>query len=35
MRIEDQKGELLSMIEFLPWQDGGALLLKGKLPSLH
>jgi hypothetical protein len=32
MRIEDQKGELLSTIEFLPWQDGGVLLLKGKLP---
>jgi hypothetical protein len=32
MRIEDQKGELLSTIEFLPWQDGGGLLLKGKLP---
>jgi len=32
MRIEDQKGELLSTIEFLPWQDGGVLLLRGKLP---
>ncbi len=32
MRIEDQKGELLSTIQFLPWQDGGVLLLKGKLP---
>jgi len=32
MRIEDRKGELLSTIEFLPWQDGGVLLLKGKLP---
>jgi len=32
MRIEDQRGELLSTIEFLPWQDGGVLLLKGKLP---
>jgi hypothetical protein len=32
LRIEDQKGELLSTIEFLPWQDGGVLLLKGKLP---
>jgi hypothetical protein len=32
MRIEDKKGELLSTIEFLPWQDGGVLVLKGKLP---
>jgi hypothetical protein len=32
MRIEDYKGELLSTIQFLPWQDGGVLLLKGKLP---
>jgi hypothetical protein len=32
MRIEDQKDELLSTIEFLPWQDGGVILLKGKLP---
>ena len=32
LRIESQKGELLSTIQFLPWQDGGVLLLKGKLP---
>ncbi|MCC6265904.1 MAG: hypothetical protein IT169_20210 [Bryobacterales bacterium] len=32
MRIEDRKGQLLSTIQFLPWQDGGALLLRGKLP---
>src|SRR5574337_1211848 len=32
MRIEDQQGNLLSTIQFLPWQDGGAILLKGKLP---
>jgi hypothetical protein len=32
MRIEDRKNELLSTIEFLPWQDGGVVLLKGKLP---
>jgi len=32
MRIEDQKRKLLSTLQFLPWQDGGVLLLKGKLP---
>jgi hypothetical protein len=32
LRIEDQRGELLSSIQFLPWQDGGAVLLRGKLP---
>jgi len=32
LRIETQKGELLSTIQFLPWQDGGVVLLKGKLP---
>ena len=30
--IEDQQGNLLSTIQFLPWQDGGVILLKGKLP---
>lgn len=30
--IEDQQGNLLATVEFLPWQDGGAVLLKGKLP---
>lgn len=30
--IEDQQGSLLSTIQFLPWQDGGVILLKGKLP---
>ncbi len=30
--IEDQQGNLLSTIQFLPWQDGGVVLLKGKLP---
>lgn len=30
--IEDQKGNLLSTLQFLPWQDGGVILLKGKLP---
>jgi hypothetical protein len=32
MRIEDRRGNLLSTIEFLPWQDGGTILLRGKLP---
>lgn len=30
--IEDQQGKLLSTLRFLPWQDGGVVLLKGKLP---
>jgi len=30
--IEGPKGEVLSTIEYLPWQDGGAILLQGKLP---
>jgi hypothetical protein len=30
--IEDQQGNLLSTIQFLPWQDGGVVLLRGKLP---
>jgi len=32
MRIEAQTGELLATLQFLPWQDGGVLLLRGKLP---
>jgi len=32
LRIETQKGELLSTIRFLPWQDGGVVLMQGKLP---
>ena len=31
-RVEDQQGNLLSTLEFLPWQDGGVILLRGKLP---
>jgi hypothetical protein len=31
-RIEDRKGNLLSTVQFLPWQDGGVILLRGKLP---
>ena len=30
--IKDQQGNLLSTLQFLPWQDGGVVLLKGKLP---
>ena len=30
--IEDQQGNLLSTLQFIPWQDGGVVLLKGKLP---
>ena len=31
-RIEDAKGNLLSHLEFIPWQDGGVVRLIGKLP---
>ena len=31
-RIEDSKGNLLSHLEFINWQDGGAIRLTGKLP---
>jgi hypothetical protein len=31
IRIEDQKGTLLSTIQYVPWQDGGAIVLRGKL----
>ena len=31
-RIEDTRGDLLSTLEFLPWQDGGVILLRGRLP---
>jgi hypothetical protein len=30
--IEGPKGEILSAITYLPWQDGGAILLRGQLP---
>jgi hypothetical protein len=32
MRIEDERGELLSTAEYIPWQDGGVVLMHGKLP---
>ena len=28
VRIEDQRGNLLGMLQFLPWQDGAAILLE-------
>jgi hypothetical protein len=31
-RIEDTKGNLLSTLQFIPWQNGGVVLLRGKLP---
>jgi len=31
-RIEDSKGNLLSHLQFIPWQDGGVVRLIGKLP---
>jgi hypothetical protein len=30
--VQDKKGEVLSTLQFLPWQDGGVILLRGKLP---
>jgi hypothetical protein len=30
--IQDRQGNVLSTIQFVPWQDGGAILLRGKLP---
>jgi hypothetical protein len=32
LRIASQRGDVLSTIQFLPWQDGGVIVLKGKLP---
>jgi hypothetical protein len=30
--VQDKKGETLATLQFLKWQDGGVLLLRGKLP---
>ncbi len=30
--VEDERGNRLAALQFLPWQDGGVVLLKGKLP---
>jgi hypothetical protein len=32
VRIEDRNGDLLCTLQFLPWQDGGTILSRGKLP---
>ena len=32
LRIEDRKGKLLATIKFLPWQEGGAVMMTGKMP---
>lgn len=32
LRIEDRRRNLLATIQFVPWQDGGAIVLRGKLP---
>jgi hypothetical protein len=32
LRIEDRKGKLLSHLRFIPWQDGGAIRIIGRLP---
>jgi hypothetical protein len=32
LRIEDARGEVLSTVELIPWQDGGVILMRGKLP---
>ncbi len=31
-RIETRQGKLLSHVQFIPWQDGGAVRMIGKLP---
>jgi len=31
-RIENHQGKLLSTLQFLPWQDGGVILLRGEVP---
>lgn len=32
IRIEDQKGNLLCTLQFVPWQDGGVVILTGQMP---
>jgi len=34
LRIENRQGNLLATIQFVPWQDGGVIVLRGKLPLL-
>jgi len=33
-QITDRRGQKLATIQLVPWQDGGTILLKGKLPLL-
>jgi hypothetical protein len=33
-QITDRRGQHLATIQFIPWQDGATILLKGKLPLL-
>jgi hypothetical protein len=30
--IQDQQGDVLAAVQYLPWQDGGTILLHGKFP---
>jgi len=30
--IEDQSGTVLAAVRYLPWQDGGVIILRGKVP---
>ena len=32
LRIEDRQGQLLATVRFLPWQDGGVVILQGNFP---
>jgi hypothetical protein len=32
VRVEDRKGNLLCTLQFLPWQDGGVIILVGRMP---
>ncbi|HXN64131.1 MAG TPA: hypothetical protein VN862_02285 [Candidatus Acidoferrales bacterium] len=32
VHVEDQEGRRLGTLQFLPWQDGGVVLLQGQLP---
>ena len=32
MLMEDGQGNVLSTVQFVPWQDGGVILLRGQLP---
>lgn len=34
LQITDRRGQHLATIQLIPWQDGGTILVKGKLPLL-